>query len=250
MPREGAHARGTHVRLDPARRHRGSVVRISGPGCTVRTRADLHVPSHPGHSRPAPLVETDVEVEVNGIVARGLTRQTFVNPDSFWVEGIYVFPLPDDAAIDRLLIRVGDRVIRARSRSAPRPRAPTPKRAGRARQPSGPGPAQPVPPVGRQYSAGRGNRGRDRLAAAAEARRRLVRAVAADRRGAALYPRRPGAGRHAPADDARAVPDAGPDRAALSPGKRRQGPAGQLFGFDRCRRHGWKAWKAPATRSP
>ncbi len=70
------------------------------------------LPAHPGHSRTAPLVATATDVEVNGIVARGVTRQTFVNPDSFWVEGIYVFPLPDEAAIDRLLIRVDDRLIK------------------------------------------------------------------------------------------------------------------------------------------
>ena len=51
------------------------------------------VPSRPGLSRPAPLVATDVKVEVGGILARGTARQTFVNPDSFWC-GIYTFHFP------------------------------------------------------------------------------------------------------------------------------------------------------------
>jgi len=38
-------------------------------------------------------------------------RQRFSNPGKQWVEGIYVFPLPQDAAVDRMRLRIGERII-------------------------------------------------------------------------------------------------------------------------------------------
>jgi Ca-activated chloride channel homolog len=61
--------------------------------------------------RLAPLVATEVSFEVGGIIARGTIRQTFANPTDQWLEGIYVFPLPEIAAVDSLTMRVGDRTI-------------------------------------------------------------------------------------------------------------------------------------------
>ena len=60
---------------------------------------------------PAPTLKTDVRIVVTGIVARATVRQDFTNPSSRWAEGVYVFPLPEDAAVDHLRMRVGDRVI-------------------------------------------------------------------------------------------------------------------------------------------
>ncbi|MBA3564748.1 MAG: VWA domain-containing protein [Gammaproteobacteria bacterium] len=54
---------------------------------------------------------TDVEIQVNGLVARVSVRQSFENPGADWVEGVYVFPLPELAAVDRLRMQVGQRVI-------------------------------------------------------------------------------------------------------------------------------------------
>jgi Ca-activated chloride channel homolog len=45
------------------------------------------------------------------MVVRAVVRQHFTNPSGEWAEGIYVFPLPEDAAVDHLTMRVGDRVI-------------------------------------------------------------------------------------------------------------------------------------------
>ncbi len=61
----------------------------------------------------APEIETDVTINITGMTARTVVRQTFVNPTESWLEGIYVMPLPDDSAIDRLRMRIGDRVIHA-----------------------------------------------------------------------------------------------------------------------------------------
>ena len=60
---------------------------------------------------PAPTLKTDVRIVVTGIVARASVRQEFTNPSSLWAEGIYVFPMPEDAAVNHLRMHVGDRVI-------------------------------------------------------------------------------------------------------------------------------------------
>jgi Ca-activated chloride channel family protein len=64
----------------------------------------------------APLVFTDVRMDVAGMTARVRVAQRFVNPTREWREGVYVFPLPDKAAVDRLDLRVGDRVVEGRIR--------------------------------------------------------------------------------------------------------------------------------------
>jgi Ca-activated chloride channel family protein len=58
----------------------------------------------------APL-ETDLRIAVAGVVARVRVAQRFRNSGSTYLEAVYVLPLPDDAAVDRLLMKVGERVI-------------------------------------------------------------------------------------------------------------------------------------------
>ena len=59
----------------------------------------------------APRVATDFNVSVSGPTARTIVTQRFENPADGWVEGVYVFPLPDNAAVDTLKIIAGNRVI-------------------------------------------------------------------------------------------------------------------------------------------
>lgn len=54
---------------------------------------------------------TDVEIEVTGMLARTTVTQRFTNHTAGWVEGRYVFPLPEGAAVDELRVTIGDRVI-------------------------------------------------------------------------------------------------------------------------------------------
>lgn len=63
---------------------------------------------------PAPLVHTDVRIAVSGMVARTSVSQRFHNPGTGWVEGVYVFPLPQGAAVDRLRLQIGDRTVLGR----------------------------------------------------------------------------------------------------------------------------------------
>ncbi len=65
----------------------------------------------PGVFETATRLDTDVQMNISGIVARVKVQQRFHNDGSDWVEGIYMFPLPDDAAVDRLTMYVGERII-------------------------------------------------------------------------------------------------------------------------------------------
>jgi Ca-activated chloride channel family protein len=56
-----------------------------------------------------PALGTTVEVRVTGIVARAKVTQIFKNPGQETLTGIYLFPLPDGAAVDTLHLTVGDR---------------------------------------------------------------------------------------------------------------------------------------------
>ncbi|HET9045322.1 MAG TPA: marine proteobacterial sortase target protein, partial [Casimicrobiaceae bacterium] len=64
-----------------------------------------------GVTEIAPLVFTDVHMDVSGMTARVRVTQHFVNPAADWREGVYVFPLPEKAAVDHLDMRIGERVI-------------------------------------------------------------------------------------------------------------------------------------------
>ena len=61
--------------------------------------------------KTATLLNTDVEMKISGLVARVAVRQSFRNTSDDWVEGVYVFPLPDKAAVDRMRLHIGDRFI-------------------------------------------------------------------------------------------------------------------------------------------
>ncbi len=66
--------------------------------------------------RVATSLNTDVAMTINGHVARVKVRQQFENGGSTWAEGVYVFPLPDAAAVDRMRLTVGERLIESEIR--------------------------------------------------------------------------------------------------------------------------------------
>jgi Ca-activated chloride channel family protein len=69
-----------------------------------------------GRYRPAPQLSAEVEIRVTGLVARARVTQRFANPGAGFAEGVYVFPLPETAAVDRLRMVVGERVIEGQVR--------------------------------------------------------------------------------------------------------------------------------------
>ncbi|MCO7226742.1 marine proteobacterial sortase target protein [Pleionea sp. CnH1-48] len=62
-------------------------------------------------SRQAPLLKTLVSMDIHGLAARVKVTQSFINESSDWVEGKYVFPLPDKSAVDHLEMKIGERLI-------------------------------------------------------------------------------------------------------------------------------------------
>jgi Ca-activated chloride channel family protein len=56
-------------------------------------------------------INTGVRLDITGLVSRVEVTQNFTNRGSHWAEGIYRFPLPEGAAVDRMLIRVGERLL-------------------------------------------------------------------------------------------------------------------------------------------
>ena len=88
------------------------------------SRGSLLLPSgEAGRYQPAPLQETDALIRVTGPIARTRLRQRFSNPGDTWAEAIYAFPLPEHAAVDRLRLRVGERVIEGEIREKAQARA-------------------------------------------------------------------------------------------------------------------------------
>jgi Ca-activated chloride channel family protein len=68
-------------------------------------------PRGAGEPLSAPLLSTAVAFHISGMVARAEVVQTFRNSGESWVEGVYVFPLPETAAVDHLRLHVGERSI-------------------------------------------------------------------------------------------------------------------------------------------
>ncbi|WP_299806969.1 marine proteobacterial sortase target protein [uncultured Shewanella sp.] len=56
-------------------------------------------------------MKTDVSMQVSGWINRVSVRHEFKNTSEDWVNGQYLFPLPNEAAVDQLRLHIGDRVI-------------------------------------------------------------------------------------------------------------------------------------------
>lgn len=67
--------------------------------------------SLPGLYVPAPAVETRIDLQIRGVIVRGTVTQTFENPADQCVESLYVFPLPENAAVDQLVMTTAGRRI-------------------------------------------------------------------------------------------------------------------------------------------
>jgi len=71
----------------------------------------LYIPTDDGRYMPVPLVSTEIDSSVSGLVARTVVRHRFRNPSDDWIEAVYVFPLPQRSAVDQLRMIIGERVI-------------------------------------------------------------------------------------------------------------------------------------------
>ncbi len=59
----------------------------------------------------APGIATEIDIDVEGTIARTVVTQYFLNDTDAWQEGVYQFPLPDDAAVDSLTMMIGERRV-------------------------------------------------------------------------------------------------------------------------------------------
>ncbi|MEL0066634.1 MAG: VIT domain-containing protein, partial [Gammaproteobacteria bacterium] len=64
-----------------------------------------------GQGELLPLMDTQVKIHINGLIARTELKQYFENPSADVIEATYYFPLPEDAAVDGLVMTIGDRRI-------------------------------------------------------------------------------------------------------------------------------------------
>ena len=59
----------------------------------------------------APQLHSSADIRVTGPLVRVVLTQVFSNPSDYWAEGVYVFPLPENAAVDHMRMTIGQRVI-------------------------------------------------------------------------------------------------------------------------------------------
>ncbi len=87
----------------------------SAKGASAGSTGALQV-VHPekGIVGECPLKHTDVKAEVSGFLARVVVTQQFENPFKDKIEAVYTFPLPQNAAVDDMTMRVGGRTVRGR----------------------------------------------------------------------------------------------------------------------------------------
>ena len=56
-------------------------------------------------------LQSKVNINVSGMIARATVQQQFRNTSSLWAEGLYVFPLPENSAVDHFKLIIDGRVI-------------------------------------------------------------------------------------------------------------------------------------------
>ncbi len=94
-------------------------VAMASEGQAIREGSDLKmIPMVTSESvvadpviRQADMLSTEIETVITGFIVRTKVRQHFRNPSKDWMEGIYQFPLPDDAAVDGMTMIIGERRI-------------------------------------------------------------------------------------------------------------------------------------------
>jgi Ca-activated chloride channel family protein len=79
------------------------------------TQGGLEAVGKDGKSLGAcPLKNTKVQAEITGFLSRVKVTQEFENNFSEKIEAVYVFPLPQNAAVDDMTMRIGERVVRGK----------------------------------------------------------------------------------------------------------------------------------------
>ncbi|MGH9532675.1 MAG: VIT domain-containing protein [Terriglobales bacterium] len=89
------------------------VVATAVAGNPPITQGSLEILGKDGKSAGVcPLKQTNVKAEISGFLARVNVTQEFWNPSQEKIEAVYVFPLPQNAAVDDMTLQVGDRTVK------------------------------------------------------------------------------------------------------------------------------------------
>lgn len=94
-------ARADETTVDDDRPGTGSMLTLVSDG-----------PGLPAVRVPLPLEHTAVTASVEGYIGSVNVRQSFSNPFATKIEAVYVFPLPEKAAVSEFVMIIGDRRIR------------------------------------------------------------------------------------------------------------------------------------------
>src|SRR3954464_14419476 len=83
------------------------------PSAGMPQQGELEVVNRDGQvTSLCPLKHTDVKAEISGFISRVTVTQHFWNPSKEKIEAVYVFPLPNNAAVDDMTLKVNDRTIK------------------------------------------------------------------------------------------------------------------------------------------
>ncbi len=78
---------------------------------SIEPSAGLVYQTQSGIKHSAPLLRSRVEMHVNGLINRVTVTQIFENDSDNWINATYLFPLPENAALDHLSMKIGERLI-------------------------------------------------------------------------------------------------------------------------------------------
>ena len=72
---------------------------------------EMRLQTGPGTYQGAVQLQAQVHFQISGLVAHVQLEQEFRNDSGSWVEAEYLFPLPENAAVNRLELLIGERLI-------------------------------------------------------------------------------------------------------------------------------------------
>ena len=58
-----------------------------------------------------PTINTTIDIDIQGMIANATVDQMFTNNSTEPIEAVYVFPLPANAAVNNMMMIIGDRII-------------------------------------------------------------------------------------------------------------------------------------------
>lgn len=73
---------------------------------------DMPPPQRHTQNVPLPLEHTDVKAQIHGYIGTVDVTQQFTNPYNQKIEAVYMFPLPEKAAVNEFVMTIGERHIR------------------------------------------------------------------------------------------------------------------------------------------